>query len=296
MSTSGTLIFSLFTYFVPGIPQMPPQAPRAAPRSAPSGGFNMPAGGQPGGMPSGADMGAAYNQTTGFSEQQKIQRSVAKSKRNAGVLKAVKLTRQQLEQWLTQFGLKLLTSSVELQMTHNFINSSYVIYPNGSQISLVMFLKQTDQNIQSIATQINTQLAGVASQLEVVDPNAGQNPFEQQFYNQNPSQGQAYYPQPQQGYYPIQNQVQQYQPQPNYYPQPQPQYAPAPQPYNPNQGYYPQPQPQVQNPYYLNQNPPQQFIQPQQQYPVQNQPQPQYPQQPYNPNQNTVNQSPVQPF
>ena len=221
MSTSSnsvrTIYFLLYTTYVSGIPQMPPQAPRAAPRSAPNGGnFNMPAGGQPG-MPSGADTGAAYNQTTGFSEQQKIQRSVAKSKRNAGVLKAVKLTRQQLEQWLTQFGLKLLTSSVELQMTHNFINSSYVIYPNGSQISLAMFLKQTDQNIQSIATQINTQLAGVASQLEVVDPNAGQNPFEQQFFNPN----QGYYPQPQQGYYQPQYPQQQFvQPQPNYPPQP----------------------------------------------------------------------------
>jgi hypothetical protein len=273
---------------------MPPQAPRAAPRSAPSGGgFNMP-GGQPG-MPNAADMGGAYNQTTGFSEQQKIQRSVAKSKRNAGVLKAVKLTRQQLEQWLAQFGLKLLTSSIELQMTHNFINSSYVIYPNGSQISLAMFLKQTDQNIQSIAAQINTQLSGIASQLEVVSPNQSQNPFEQQFVTQNPNQG--YYPQPQQGYYPIQNQAQQYQPQPNYYPPQQPQYAPAPQNYNPNQGYYPQlQQPQIQNPYYQNPQPqPQQYIQPPQgqQNPMQNQPQPQYPSVPqqFNPN-----QPPVQPY
>ena len=242
-----------------GIPQMPSQAPRSAPRSAPSGGnFNGPVGGMPGGgFPnSGADTSGAFNQNSGFSEQQKIQRSVAKSKKNAGVLKAVKVSRQQLEQWLAQFGLKLLTSSVELQMTHNFINSSYVVYPNETKISLPMFLKQTDQNIQDMAHQISQQMVGIASHLEVMDPNSGRNPFEQQFYNNMPAMdmNQALY-QPQPAFYPQQNpnQIQNGYPNPNYYP-PQPQ-----------QGYY-QPQPQY---------PQQQFGQAQPNYPQQ--PQPFYP-------------------
>ena len=263
-----------------GLPQMPSQAPRSSPRSAPSGGnFNAPAGGMGGGFPStGADTGGAYNQASGFSEQQKIQRSVTKSKKNAGVLKAVRLTRQQLEQWLAQFGLKLLTSSVELQMTHNFLNSSYVIYPDGSKISLPMFLKQTDQGVQNLAQQINDQMSGIASHLEVVDLNSGRNPFEEQFYpgmapmeqnqamyqpqpqyapapnhypqsnqmmDQNGFPNQNYYPpqpsqQPNQGYYPVQNSVPaSYNSQPNYNQNQNPQTF-NPNQQNPNQSFYPQ--------------------------------------------------------
>ena len=235
-----------------GIPQMPSQAPRSAPRSTPGGGnFNAPAGGMAGGFPNaGADTGGAYNQTSGFSEQQKIQRSVAKSKKNAGVLKAVKVSRQQLEQWLAQFGLKLLTSSVELQMTHNFINSSYVIYPDETKISLPMFLKQTDQGIQDMVHQISQQMVGIASHLEVMDPNSGRNPFEQQFFTGMPAMDM--------------NQAV-YQPQPPYHPQPNPNQVQVQNGY-PNQNYYP---PQPQQGYYQPQYPQQQFVQPQPNYPPQ---------------------------
>jgi len=230
---------------MPGLPQMPPSAPRAMPSSRPSGGnFNSAPGGMAGGMPSGADTGAAFNQTTGFSEAQKIQRSVARGKKNAAVLSSVKLSRQQLEQWLAQFGLKLLTSSVELQMTHNFINSSYVIYPDGSNVSLTLFLKQTDQNIQSIAQQISQHLSGIASQLEVIDPYASaQNPFNAQFgvgapppiFTPQPNNFQNNYQSANQAYYPQ-----------NQYPQTQNPYQNTPNsnsfnPTYPNQNSYPNP-------------------------------------------------------
>lgn len=148
-------------------------------------------------------------------------------------------------------------------MTHNFLNSSYVIYPNGSKIALPMFLKQTDQNIQNLAQQINHQMSGIASHLEVIDPNSTRNPFQQQFYAGMP---------------PMTQTQTMYQPQPNYNQASQPY-----QNFNPNghQNAYPsQPIPQANQNYYPAQN-----STPPGYYPTSN----------YNPNQNSQPYNPNQP-
>ncbi|GAB4145460.1 MAG: hypothetical protein OHK0017_05080 [Patescibacteria group bacterium] len=143
-------------------PQMPRQMPQAP---AGGGGFNNP--NQPGNF----DFSQAANQQTGFSEHQKTVRAVSRAKKNAGALKAAINTRAQLEQWLNQYGLKLVTSSVDLQLTKSFIASSSIVYPQGVRIPLELFLKQTAPAIQQLASQINQNMINIANHLDVVDPN-----------------------------------------------------------------------------------------------------------------------------
>lgn len=141
------------------IPSMPmPQLPQ------------IPAGGNVGNLNQMGNSDYGQNNPRGFSEQQKIQRSVTRSKKNAGALKATINARLQLEQWLNQYGLKLITSSIDLQITLNFIEASKVIYPDGARIPLPIFLKQTDPSIQQLALEINSRVANIASHLEMIGP------------------------------------------------------------------------------------------------------------------------------
>ena len=143
----------------PQMPQMP-QVPQQ-----PATNFNNP------NQPGNSDAGQNYNNRASSTEQQKLQRSVARGRKNAGALRAAIQTRSQREQWLKQFGLQLLTSSIELQLSRDFINSSLVSYPNGVRVPLAIFLKQADPVISDIANQINQNMLGIASNLEITNPN-----------------------------------------------------------------------------------------------------------------------------
>jgi hypothetical protein len=127
--------------------------------------------------PSGGDTnGGNINQAPNFNvapstERERLLRSVARSTKIKSATTSVIQTRSQLVQYLKQNGLDLWTSAVEFQKSHDFIVSSYVIYPkhNNFKEALVEFLKRYP-NLQPVAAAIRDQLKSAGPDMQVISP------------------------------------------------------------------------------------------------------------------------------
>jgi hypothetical protein len=127
--------------------------------------------------PSSGDTGNPnINQATNFNvapstERERLLRSVTRSTKIKAATSSVIQTRLQLVAYLKQNGLDLWTSAVEFQQNHDFILSSYVIYPkhNNFKEPLSGFLKRYP-NLKAIAEAIRDQLVSAGQNMQVISP------------------------------------------------------------------------------------------------------------------------------
>ncbi|MEM1312793.1 MAG: hypothetical protein AAGF07_05020 [Patescibacteria group bacterium] len=127
--------------------------------------------------PSGAEVqNGNINQTANFNvapstERERILRSVTRSTKIKSATTSVIQTRAQLVQYLRQNGLDLWTSAVEFQNSHDFILSSYVIYPkhNNFKEPLQAFIDRYP-NLKPVAIAIRDQLKPAGQSMQVVSP------------------------------------------------------------------------------------------------------------------------------
>jgi hypothetical protein len=124
------------------MPQMP-NAPRSAPPSGPSSGPNM------------------SNQSGAGIEQQEntFAKSVAQSKVVKKMTSVIISSREDFVEYLKQSNLELLTSAIIFKETADFIDSSYIVYPNhnGRKEPLGQFLLRYPE-LQPMVMKINEDL------------------------------------------------------------------------------------------------------------------------------------------
>ncbi len=101
--------------------------------------------------------------------QSQWSRSVSRGKAVKKATSTVINTRSELVSFFRKSGLDLMTSAVEFQANGDFIQSSYVIYPqqNNFKESLSDFLLRYP-TIKPAATTINERLKSVQSQMQVI--------------------------------------------------------------------------------------------------------------------------------
>ena len=118
--------------------------------------FNPPAGA--GSANGNINQAPNYN-VAPSTERERILRSVVRSTKIKSTTTSVIQTRAQLVQYLKQNGLNLWTSFEEFQASHDFIASSYIIYPkhNNFKEPLQAFLDRYP-NLKPVAAAIRNQL------------------------------------------------------------------------------------------------------------------------------------------